>query len=361
MNFYIPFILTALVSFILTPLVINFAKKYKLLDDPQIRFHPASIHQGVVPRAGGLALFLALSISIFLFIGLSNFTICLFLSSLILTIVGLLDDRRDINPYIRFSINCFVALIMILFAKINIPYITNPLTGGIINLNQWQISLNMPLVIKTYFVADFLAFLWILWTMHIVGWSAGVDGQMPGFVIISAITIGLLSLRFTILDPTQEVVTILAFIVAGAFLGFLPWNFYPQKIMPGYSGKILAGFFLALLGILAYAKVGTALLVLGVPMIDAVFTLIRRLSSHKPLVAADKGHLHHRLLQIGWGKRRVALFYWLISAILGLVALFVTSKQKVFTLLLIAVGFGGLVLWLNYFSQFSKRSDRDSG
>ena len=87
--------------------------------------------------------------------------------------------------------------------------------------------------------------------------------------------------------------------------------------MPGYGGKTLAGFFLALLGILSFAKLGTALLVLGIPMLDAVATLIRRIGMRKSPVLADRGHLHHRLLDLGWSNPRIALFYWGVSAILG--------------------------------------------
>ena len=97
---------------------------------------------------------------------------------------------------------------------------------------------------------------------------------------------------------------------SGAFAGFLPWNFYPQKIMPGYSGKTLAGFLLGLLAILSYGKLGTALLVLGIPTIDAIFTLTRRVAKGKSPVWADRKHLHHVLMDAGWGKRRIALFYW---------------------------------------------------
>ena len=152
-----------------------------------------------------------------------------------------------------------------------------------------------------------------------------------------------------------------AFIVAGAFAGFIPWNFYPQKIMPGYGGKTLAGFLLAILGILSYGKVGTALLVLGIPMVDAMYTLIRRIGTKRSPVWADRGHLHHRLLDLGWGKRKIALFYWGVSAILGAIALTVTSKQKLFTLLLVAVAVGGFTVWVAFFSQFSKPQDPDNG
>jgi UDP-GlcNAc:undecaprenyl-phosphate GlcNAc-1-phosphate transferase len=131
--------------------------------------------------------------------------------------------------------------------------------------------------------------------------------------------------------------------------------------MPGYGGKTLAGFFLALLGILSFAKLGTALLVLGIPMLDAVATIIRRLGTRKSPVWADRGHLHHRLLDLGWSRPRIALFYWFVSAILGLVSLTVTSMLKVFTFLAVAVVMAMFFVWVGYFTQFSRRQDRDSG
>jgi len=275
-------------------------------------------------------------------------------------VVGLFDDRHDVNPYLRLTTNAIAALIMV-GAGAGIPYITNPLTGGIIHLDTLRVTFSFfgPHSILVW--ADLLAFAWILWTMNIIGWSAGVDGQMPGFIAIGALTLGLLSLRFTLIDPNQQSITLFAFIVAGTFTGFTPWNFYPQKIMPGYGGKTLAGFLLALLGILSYGKLGTALLVLGIPMIDALYTLIRRIGSNKSPVQADRGHLHHRLLDLGWGKRRIALFYWGVSAILGVIALTVTSQQKLFTLLLLAAGIGAFLIWVQFFTQFSKPQDPDNG
>lgn len=359
MDFILPFIAACIIVLGLTPAVINFANKYKLVDDPKKRYHPAHVHTGTIPRAGGLSLFIGVTLSAVIFLGITKITLGLIFSGLVLTVVGLFDDRHDVSPYIRLLTNT-IAAIIIVFAGAGIPYITNPVFGGVIHLDAWRISFTLLGNHSILVWADIFAFVWIMWTMNIVGWSAGVDGQMPGFVAIAAATLGILSLR-VINDPSQIFVAILAFIIAGAFAGFTPWNFFPQKIMPGYSGKTLAGFYLALLGILSSGKVGTALLVLGIPTIDAIYTLFRRLSQRKSLVAADRGHLHHRLLDLGWGKRRIALFYWGVSIILGSVALLVTSRQKLFTLLLVGVGFGGFVLWVKYFTQFSKPSDPDNG
>lgn len=359
MNLLLPFLVSFILTAGITPLIIRMAIKYKLVDDPHTRYHPAHTHKGVVPRAGGLAIGIGFIITTLFFVPITKITIGLILGSVILIIVGLFDDRRDVNPYIRISTNALAALVVV-FAGVGIPFITNPL-GGILHLDTFRVTFQFFGSHSIIVWSDLFAFLWVMWTMNIIGWSAGVDGQMPGFVGISAIIIGLLSLRFAISDPSQLTVTILAFIIAGSFVGFLPWNFFPQKIMPGYGGKTLAGFLLAILGILSYGKVGTALLVLGIPTMDALYTLVRRIGAKRSPVLADRGHLHHRLLDLGWGKRKVALFYWTLSAILGAIALTVTSAQKVFVLLLVAVGVGGFLLWVAFFSQFSKPQDPDNG
>ncbi len=360
MDIFIPFIVSIVITLGVTPFVIGIAKKLRLVDDPKKRYHPANTHIGVIPRAGGLALLIGLVITTLFFVPLTKLFIGMLVASTLLVVVGLFDDRKDVNPYIRLSTNALAALIMV-GAGAGIPYITNPLGGGVLHLDSWRIPLEFFGTHSILVWADLVAFVWILWTMNIVGWSAGVDGQMPGFVAISAFTLGLLSLRFTIFDPTQTAVTIFAFIVAGVFIGFIPWNFYPQKIMPGYGGKTLAGFLLAILGILSFGKFGTALLVLGIPTIDAFSTLIRRIGSKKSPVRADRGHLHHLLLDIGWGKRRIALFYWGVSAILGVIALFVTSQQKVFAFLVLAVSVIAFIVWVQFFTQFSKPQDPDNG
>ena len=360
MNTLLPFVIAMLTTLVVTPCVISLAQSLKLVDNPKTRYHPANTHKGIIPRAGGLALLVGLIISVVLYIPLTKLFIGMLASSTLLIVMGLIDDRRDVNPYIRLTTNAIAALIMV-GAGAGIPYITNPLTGGIIHLDTLRVTVTFFGIHSILVWADLLAFVWILWTMNIVGWSAGVDGQMPGFVAIAALTLGLLSLRFTLKDPNQGAITILAFIVSGTFTGFIPWNFYPQKIMPGYGGKTLAGFLLALLGILSYGKLGTALLVLGIPTIDALYTLIRRLGTKKSPVAADRGHLHHRLLELGWGKRRIALFYWGVSAILGVIALTVTSQQKVFALLLVAACVGAFLIWIQFFTQFSKQQDPDNG
>ena len=278
-----------------------------------------------------------------------------------MVLVGLIDDKKDVPPPIRLLTNVLAALLAVAGGA-GIAFITNPLDGGVIRFDTLRWSFDSLGEHSILPVADLLAVVWIVWTTNMVGWSGGVDGQMPGFVAIAALTIGWLSFNLlTVENFPAWTGTALAFITAGAFAGFLPWNFYPQKIMPGYGGKSLAGFLLGTLAILTTAKVGTAIIVLGVPLIDSVYVVIARLLAGRNPLLATRSHLHHRLLDSGWSKRKIALFYWLVSAILGLIALSLNARQKFFTVIVVAVIVAGLILWLKLSSTYLNRSDLDNG
>ncbi len=358
-NFLLLGFISFLITFLLTPAVAKFARFFGLVDDPKHRYHPAHTHRGVIPRAGGLAIYLGLVLTCLIFLPKVKILFGILGGATVVTLVGLFDDKRDLSPYFRFLTN-FLAAGLVVGAGLGIPYITNPF-NGVIQLDIWKITFNFFGPHSVLVWADLFAIIWIVWCANMINWSKGVDGQMPGFVAISAIVLGILSARFSVHDIAQWAVTALAFITAGSFLGFLPWNFYPQKIMPGYGGGTLAGYLLAVLSILSWGKLGTAILVLGVPMIDAAYTIGRRLIKGKSPFWADRGHLHHKLLDFGWGRRRIALFYWFVSAILGGIALTLTSREKLFAIILLAVFVGGFLLWLNFFTTLSKPPDQDSG
>jgi len=271
-----------------------------------------------------------------------------------LAIVGVWDDVCDLSPYLRLALGFFAALLVV-GAGIGVPYISNPLVpGSVINLSQPQIPVFLLGKMRTIWIfSDLMALFWIVGSMNFVNWSKGLDGQLPGIVVVAASVIGLLSLKF-VDDVTQWPVIVLAFIVAGSYLGLLLFNFYPQKIMPGYGGGALAGYFLAVLSILSGAKVATAILVLGIPMMDALYSIVRRVLQGKSPFWGDRGHLHHRLMDLGWGKRRVAVFYWLVSGFLGFLALNLNAKQKMYTIVLVAILVGGLLVWLSTYSYSLK-------
>lgn len=340
---FAPLLLSCFIALLTTPLAIKIAWCFKLVDDPEKRKHPAHTHKGVIPRAGGIPIWIALLVSSLVFLPLDQHLIGILAGATVMMIIGVLDDRFDLNPYLRL-IACFFAAGLVVASGIGITFITNPL-DGIIHLS--------PLL------AVLFGLFWIASLSNIVNWAKGFDGQLPGIVTIAGLTIALMALKFSA-DITQWPVAILASITAGAYLGFLPYNFYPQKIMPGYGGGTLAGFMLAVLAILSTTKVGTAIVVLGVPVIDALYSITRRLASGRSPVWGDRAHLHHKLLdEWRWGKRRAAIFYWLITAFLGTAALRLNSQQKFYTIVMLAVVIGGLLLWFNFFATLSKRSDQN--
>lgn len=343
----LPGLVALIASFLATPLVIKLAWKLGIIDDPTKNKHIKVIHTYPVPRAGGLALFFAILVASLIFLPIDKHLKGILGGAAVLALMGILDDKYNLNPYLRLA-GGFLAAGIPIAAGIGIAFLSNP-QGGIIDLSQPQINFYFLGEQRSIWVlSDAFALIWIVFVMNMLNMGAkGVDGQLPGVVVVAAATIAALSLKFSA-DITQWPVIILAAITAGAYLGFLPWNFYPQKIMPGYGGSTLAGYLLAVLAILSTTKVGILIVVLGVPLIDTGYTIVRRILAGKSPVWGDRGHLHHRLLDLGWGKRRVAVFYWVISAFLGILALNLNTSSKLYTMVGTAILLGGVILWLTY-------------
>jgi UDP-GlcNAc:undecaprenyl-phosphate/decaprenyl-phosphate GlcNAc-1-phosphate transferase len=341
----LPFIAAFISTVLITPLVIYFMKKFGLMDDPN-RKHPAILHKKPIPRGGGIALFFGTFIAALLLLPMSNIVVAIFLSAFIALVIGVVDDAfnahsKEISPYFRFLGNILCALI-ITTSGITVPYITNPL-GGILHFENIAI---LSILGLNFYLSSLVAILWITWVINMLNWSSGVDGQVSGVVAIAAIVIGILSLRFP-LDNLVILDVKLSFIIAGASLGFLIYHFHPAKILPGYGATSLY-LLVAVVSILSSAKLATAVLVLGVPTVDALFTIIRRIiAGHSPFLG-DKKHLHHLLLKLGMNQRQIALFYWIISAIVGTVALQLQSRNKLFALIMLLVIVGGVLLFLHF-------------
>jgi len=345
MIFHYLFVLASsvFISYFITPLVIKFFHSHHWIEDPKIRQKKSINVTATQPvcRGGGLPIFVSVLITSLIFLPLDKHFFGIIFAALFTLIIGLMDDIKDISPVLRLFTNIISALIVVA-AGIGIAYVSNPL-GGVIDLSHPRIYFSLFGNHSIWLLADLLAVFWIVWCMNFVGWASGVDGQLPGFVSISAFFIGILALRFQN-DTTQWPVIILAFTVAGAYLGFLPHNFFPQKIMPGYSGKSLAGLLLAVLSILSGAKLATVIFLLGLPMLDAIFVVIYRLYHRQSPFKSDNNHLHHYLLKLGWGRRRISVFYWSISFILGLLSLFLNSQQKFYVFIGLSIIFFGFTL-----------------
>jgi UDP-GlcNAc:undecaprenyl-phosphate/decaprenyl-phosphate GlcNAc-1-phosphate transferase len=350
--FLFPLLVSAIVSFLVTPVVIKYAGKLGIIDDPKKNNHPKVIHSVPTPRGGGIPIFLAILITTLFFVPIDKHLIGILVGALILVVMGILDDKYNLSPYVRLVLG-FLAAASPIAAGIGIAFITNPF-GGIIDLSHPQISFNFFGVHSIWIAADFFAIFWITFLMNMINMGAkGVDGQLSGVTVIAALTVAFLSLKFSA-DITQWPVIILAAIIGGAYLGFLPWHAFPQKIMPGYGGSTLAGYMLGVLSILATAKVGVLLVVLGVPIIDTGYVILNRIKNRKSPVWGDRNHLHHKLLDAGLTKSQVAIFYWGITAILGIIALNLNTSAKIYTIVGIAIFLGGLILWLTYKSKNKK-------
>jgi UDP-GlcNAc:undecaprenyl-phosphate GlcNAc-1-phosphate transferase len=343
-----PFLSAFIISVFATPISLIFIKRMGIFDDPAKHVHPAIIHKTPVPRGGGIPLFIGILIPTLIFLPLIKVTLALLLAGGIALVIGVLDDKLDVSPYLRFFANIIVAAIVV-GSGISVPFITNPL-GGILHLDMYRLPFELFGYQGELILSDVLAIIWIVWVMNMLNWSKGVDGQMPGIVAISGIVIGILSLRFQYVDTNSLIAAQLSFIVAGSALGFLLFNFYPAKIFPGYGATSIY-LLLAAVSMLSGAKLATAILVMGVPMIDGTVTIVRRILSGRSPFWHDNKHLHHLLLKKGYSQRNIALFYWAISAFVGTLSLTLSSTGKFFAIVMLAVVVGGIILALHFALQ----------
>jgi len=350
----VPFIFALVLSLVLTPITIFLFARMGWVVDPKKTPHPAHIHKEPVPKGGGLPILLAVGITSLLFLDLDKHLVAILVAALITVVVGLIDDVRGINPYLRLGAN-FGAAMIIIASGIGIAFVSNPF-GGVVDLSWLRFGVEFFGTHKEIWIlADIFALLWIPALMNAINFSSGVDGQISGVVTIAAAVVGLISLSFSA-DITQWPVAVLAFATAGAFLGLTVYHFYPQKIMPGYSATSLAGLLLGVISILATAKVGAVMVVLGVPLVDFIYIVGRRIMSGKSPVWGDKSHLHHRLMELGWSKRKVALFYWMITAFLGIMALSFQARLKLIIIMVTAILMAVFLLW-----QYLQRSSEQPG
>lgn len=344
--FIVSIILSSLVCLVITPLTIRFFVNHGWVEDPKLKQQKTNNATALtpVPRGGGVPVFIAIVITSLILLPVDKHLVGILIAALLTVLVGIWDDIADISPKLRLFTN-FLSAIIVVASGIGIAYISSPF-GGILDFSTIQIHFNLFGPHSLWLLSDLLAIIWIIGCMNVVGWSAGIEGQLPGFVSVSAFFIGILSIRFSA-DASQLPVIILAGAVTGAYLGFLPYNFFPQKIMPGYSGKSLAGFFLAVLAILSGAKLATVIFLLGIPILDAIFTVIRRLKNHQSPLIGDGQHLHHRLLKLGLSRPQIAVIYWIFSFILGIISLFLNSYQKFYVFIGIALLFIALLISLS--------------
>jgi UDP-GlcNAc:undecaprenyl-phosphate GlcNAc-1-phosphate transferase len=294
--------LALVIVVLLTPAVGGMARMLGVVDRPGMR----RLNRSPVPRLGGLALFFGIFIPALAFLPLGRETKGLLLGAAVATLVGAIDDFRGLVWWEKLGGQIAAAAIPTGFG-IWVQSFTFPLVG-VHQLPGW---VGVPLTI-----------LWIVAIMNMVNFLDGLDGLAAGVCGISGFTFCLIALSLGRPEPA-----ILAAIVFGACLGFLRHNFYPARIFMGDSGALLLGFTLGALavqGLLKTAAVATLLfplLVLAVPILDTSFVVAKRIKYGEPIYGADRTHLHHRFLDIGYSQKRAALTMWAWCAVLAGAAL----------------------------------------
>lgn len=335
-NFILAGILTAVLTFLFTFLIRNLACHYKIFDFPNL---PRKIHKKNIPLLGGLAVFLGFSLVLVYFtlftdqiLGgymLAKHVFGLLLAGAILIFGGILDDKFNLKPYFQF-IFPVLAVLVIIASGIGISYISNPF-GQAFDLEQVKIKIFHINQIPYHLVlwSDLFTFFWLLGMIYTTKFLDGLDGLVSGITVIGSVILFFLSLNPNVMQPETALICI---ILAGSALGFLFWNFYPAKIFLGEGGSTFFGFTLGTLAIISGGKIATALLIMGIPILDAAWVILRRLFRKKSPFIADKKHLHFRLLDIGFHQRDVVLFLWFLSLSFGSLALLFQGKAKIFAL-----------------------------
>ncbi len=332
-------------AYIATPAVRVLAKNLGAVDDPAHHEHPAILHRKPLPRAGFLAFLLAFIVGSFLFVPMGTELLGIWLGAVLMGLVGFLDDRgasgkfNELNPYVRLITEIIAALIVVSFG-VGVLFFRNPF-GGIVRLDTWEVTINLFGQHSILVLANLFALFWIVWVMNMLSWSNGVDGQFSGIVFLTCLFLSLISLRVSNGSPMQIRTAILFSVAGGAALGLLPATWHPSKILWGF-GATSCGLIIASLSILSTAKVATAILVLLVPTLDAVVAIFRRILQGTSPVWGDSAHLHHHLLRLGLSQRQVAVFYWALTFVCGLLALYTVQKGRFLTLLTA----GGLVAFV---------------
>lgn len=334
LRYLLPFLLSFLLSVFFLSLIILFSNRVFSWGRTSHR-HIHNRKKKNIPRIGGVAMVLSFNLAI-LFnrdLVVSSELYGFMLGTVVIFVMGFWDDIKEIFWKVQLFFQIAIAVLVFIMG-VRIYYITNPLTGGVISFDAG---------ISVIFSALLVIF-WIVFLINAINWSDGIDGLSGGISLVAVITILFLSLHP---DVNQPPVAIICAILAGIFLGFLIFNFYPAKIMAGTCGAMFMGFSLAILAIFSGTKIATALLVLAIPLIDFLWVIGERLKNNRSLFQADMNHLHYKLLELGWSQKKVVLYYWLVTVAIATVALNTRTIGKSITLLLTVAFMVGFLIFVN--------------
>lgn len=314
-------LLAVALSFLLTPIVRKMAVRFNVVDIPKDK---RKIHKKPVPLLGGLAIYFSFVLTVLLKVGdLSQAEKGILMGATIIVIGGFIDDKYELKPAYKLLFQIAAALCLIGFG-VMIGSLTNPFSSA--ESSYYKLGwVGIPFTI-----------LWVIGVTNAINLIDGLDGLAAGVALISSFTLMVIAVLSNRPDAA-----VLTSILCGSILGFLPFNFNPASIFMGDTGSQLLGFLLASIAIIGAIKSAAAfaiavpILALGLPIYDTLFAMVRRKINGKPIMQADKGHLHHRLLDMGLTQKQAVLIMYLINAVLGgfaILAMRVSSQRSYFIL-----------------------------
>lgn len=315
------FVCALIIALVITPVIKKFAFLVGAVDKPNER----KVHKKPMPSLGGLAIYLAFILGFFIVYPVikgidGNLVWGMIIGGSIIVLVGALDDRFDLSPKWKLLGQILAAVAVISFGldieSVNVPFVETSISLG------W---LSYPLTI-----------LWIVGITNAINLIDGLDGLCSGVSAIATASIMVLALLMG-----NVTVVLLCAVLLGSIIGFLFYNFYPAKIFMGDSGALFLGFSLATLSILEFKQAALVtflvpIFILGVPLSDTFFAIVRRWVHKRPISAADKNHLHHCLLKLGFGHRTTVLIIYGISLFFGVTAI-VLSHAGIWVTIIITV------------------------
>lgn len=314
-------VLALVLSLVLVPFVAKLAIKIGAVDKPNAR----KVHTKLMPRMGGLAIYLSFFAVLFLSHNVTQEHIGLFAGGTVLIIVGIIDDMKDMPAKVKL-VGQIIAACIVVASGVRVEFMTNFILGGILPL---------------YFFSAPFTVIWIVAIVNAVNLIDGLDGLAAGTSIIAATTIAISGYVTGQIEMAS-----MALILIGATLGFLKYNFHPAKIFMGDTGSMFLGYNLAVLAVMGFTKsftllsLVTPILVLAIPILDTLFAIVRRKMNNKPIFKPDKNHLHHCLLHYGFSHRNTVLIIYAVSAVLalcGLTMTYLNPTQGIGLLVIISV------------------------
>lgn len=347
-NVFLALAVAFLVTFISTPFVKTIAAKIGAVDIPK---DDRRMHREPIPRLGGLAMFYGFMVSVLCFVNFNGPVRGIIIGALIIAGLGVIDDIKPVPAWIKFSVQLTVAFIVVynglIIRFLTVPKLFNP----------------QGFIIFPEYLAFIISVLWIVGITNAVNLIDGLDGLAVGVSSIASLSI----LGIALLHPNFSENALMALLSAALFgscLGFLPFNFNPAKIFMGDTGSTFLGFILATMSIQGLFK-GFAIisflipfLILGLPIFDTGFAIIRRIIKGKPIMTADRGHLHHRLIDMGFSHKQTVAILYSISSLLGLSAVVMSNSGTLKAMILIVAVMLFVALGI-YFESVPMPEDND--